>query len=118
MARSSGLGSREYELVDVLPVEEFQRTSAGTSRRNESQQIMASITELQAVKTRFGGLVRLDFTAYDLPTAHRLLGQHARQQVQKILKHKLDTWEACTGCRSCSPSHRRVLRLLAEKRQR
>ncbi len=55
---------------------------------------MASITELRAVKARFGGLVRLDYTAYDLPTAHRLLGQHARQQLQSILKHKLDVWES------------------------
>ena len=55
---------------------------------------MASLTELQAVKDRLGGLVRLDYTAYDLPTAHRLLGQHVRQQLQSILKHKLDSWEA------------------------
>jgi hypothetical protein len=55
---------------------------------------MASITELQAVKVRLGGLVRLDFTSCTLPEAHRLLGQHCRRQVQKILQHKLDTWEA------------------------
>ncbi len=54
---------------------------------------MASTTELQAVKDRFGGLVRLDFTAHDLPTAHLLLGQHVKQQVHTILEHKLDTWE-------------------------
>jgi hypothetical protein len=55
---------------------------------------MASLTELQAVKDRLGGLVRLDYAAYDLPTAHRLLGQHVRQQLQSILKHKLDVWES------------------------
>jgi hypothetical protein len=54
---------------------------------------MAKVSELKAVKARLGGLVRLDFSAYDLPTAHRLLGGHARQQVQKILHQKLDTWE-------------------------
>ncbi len=53
---------------------------------------MASVTDLQAVKARFGGLVRLDYTAHDLPTAHLLLGEHVKQQVHRILKHKLDTW--------------------------
>ena len=54
---------------------------------------MASITDLQAVKARFGGLVRLDYTAYDLPTAHLLLGRHVKQQVHRILQNKLDTWD-------------------------
>ena len=54
---------------------------------------MANVSELKAVKTRFGGLSMLDYTAYDLPTAHRMLGRHVGQQVHKILKNKLDTWE-------------------------
>jgi hypothetical protein len=54
---------------------------------------MAKVSDLRAVKTRFNGLVKLDFTRYDLTTAHRLLGQHVKPQVQKILKNKVDTWE-------------------------
>jgi hypothetical protein len=54
---------------------------------------MEAVSDLRAVKARFCGLVKLDFTAYDLPTAHRLLGGHSRQQVHKVLSHKLNNWE-------------------------
>jgi hypothetical protein len=53
----------------------------------------ANGSELQKVKIRLGGLKTLDYTAHDLPKAHRLLGVDVRQQVQKILKCKLDTWD-------------------------
>jgi hypothetical protein len=56
--------------------------------------VMDKINNLQAVKDRFGGLVSLDFTRYDLRTAHRFLGEHTRQQVQKILRQRLDRLEA------------------------
>lgn len=75
---------------------------------------MTSVSELRAVKTRFGGLVRLDFTAYDLPKAHRLLGQHAREQVLKILKNKLDTWET-TRVRKLFIQSQACSALLSEK---
>jgi hypothetical protein len=56
--------------------------------------VMEKLSSLQAVKDRFGGLVFLDLTRYDLQTAHRLLGEHARPQVQKILSQKLDRLDA------------------------
>ena len=51
---------------------------------------MKTLTDLRTVKNRFGGLVRLDYTSYDLPTAHLLLGRHVRQQVHKVLNHRLN----------------------------
>ena len=55
---------------------------------------MHKLSALQAVKDRFGGLVIIDLTKHDLRTAHRMLGEHARQQVQKILHQRLDRLDA------------------------
>ena len=52
---------------------------------------MAKHLDLRSVKNRLGELVWLDFTAYSLPEAHRLLGQHVSIQVHKILTYRLDT---------------------------
>jgi hypothetical protein len=52
--------------------------------------IMEKLSELQAVKDRFGGFTFLDLTAYDLQTAHWHLGMHVRQQVHKILSQRLE----------------------------
>jgi hypothetical protein len=49
-----------------------------------------SLPQLRAIKDRFGSLVFLDLTAYDLRSAHRLLGVHVRSQVHKILCRRLD----------------------------
>jgi hypothetical protein len=54
-------------------------------------QLMEKRLDLQSVKSRLGELVLLDFTAYSLPEAHRLLGQHVSTQVHKILTDRLDT---------------------------
>ena len=51
---------------------------------------MHTLRDLQMVKDRFGGLVTLDFTGYDLRTAHRMLGEHVRSQVRKVLTQRLD----------------------------
>jgi hypothetical protein len=51
---------------------------------------MHTLRELQAVKDRLGGFTFLDFTGYDLQTAHRHLGKHVRPQVHKILSQRLD----------------------------
>jgi hypothetical protein len=51
---------------------------------------MNTLSALQAVKDRFGGLVFLDLTQYDLRTAHHRLGEHTGQQVQKILRQRFD----------------------------
>jgi hypothetical protein len=75
---------------------------------------MVKASDLHAVKTRFGGLVTLDYTAYDLPTAHRLLGQHVREQVQKILINKLDTWDE-THLRKMLSQSQACIALLTEK---
>jgi hypothetical protein len=75
---------------------------------------MAEASDLRAVKTRFGGLVKLDYTAYDLTTAHRLLGQHVREQVRKILINKLDTWDKAHLRRMLAQSQA-CIALLAEK---
>jgi hypothetical protein len=71
-------------------------------------------SDLRAVKDRFGGLVKLNLTGYDLVTAHRLLGEHTRQQVEKILKNKLDTWES-GRIRTLLGQARACLALLSEK---
>ena len=55
---------------------------------------MHKLSALQAVKDRFGRLVYLDLTQYDLRTAHHRLGEHASQQVQKILRQRLDRSDA------------------------
>lgn len=75
---------------------------------------MAKASVLHAVKTRFGGLVKLDYSAYDLPTAHRLLGQHVREQVKKILVYKLDTWDEIRLHKMFTQSQA-CMALLAEK---
>ncbi len=75
---------------------------------------MAKVSDLRAVKTRFSGLVKLDYSAYDLPTAHRMLGWHVSQQVQKILKNKLDTWEEARLQKLLAQSQT-CISLLAEK---
>ena len=69
---------------------------------------MAKLSDLQAVKDRFGGFSLLDLTGYDLPTAHWHLGTHVRQQVQKILNQRLeelDPEKCCflmNQCRACA----------------
>jgi hypothetical protein len=55
---------------------------------------MEKLSALQAVKDRFGGLVFIDLTKHDLRTAHRILGEHTRLQVQKILYQRLDRMDA------------------------
>ena len=55
---------------------------------------MQKLSALQAVKDRFGGLVFIDLTKHDLQTAHRMLGEHAHQQAQKILRQRLDRLDA------------------------
>ncbi len=49
-----------------------------------------TIEQLQTVKQRFGGLVRLDYTGLDLVTAHARLGQHVGAQARKILTQRLE----------------------------
>jgi hypothetical protein len=55
---------------------------------------MQRLRDLQAVKDRFGELITLDFTRTDLQTAHRMLGEHVRLQVQKIIRQRLDRMDA------------------------
>jgi hypothetical protein len=64
--------------------------------------IMGKTIDLQAVKDRYGGLVGLDFTAYDLPSAHLLLGKHVKRQVHKILRRRLGCLDAKSFTRQLS----------------
>ena len=51
---------------------------------------MHKLSDLQAVKDRFGGFVFIDLTQFDLRTAHHRLGEHVRPQVHKILRQRFD----------------------------
>jgi hypothetical protein len=59
---------------------------------------MKTDTDLQAAKSRVGKLVRLDYTSFDLPTAHLHLGKHVQHQVHKILTQRLDRMDSTRIC--------------------
>ena len=52
--------------------------------------VLTHITNLKAVKTRLGKLIFLDFSGSDLAQAHQELGAHVRNQVHKLLRHRLN----------------------------
>ena len=52
--------------------------------------VLTHITNLKAVKTRLGKLIFLDFSGNDLAQAHQKLGAHVRNQVHKLLRHRLN----------------------------
>jgi hypothetical protein len=57
---------------------------------------MASYTSLKAIKQQLGPLHFLDLSHYDIYSAHHMLGIHVKDQVHKILNHKLDTIDVDT----------------------
>ena len=75
---------------------------------------MLTLRDLQTVKDRFGGLVTLDFTGYDLQTAHRMLGERVRPQVHKVLTQRLDRLDR-TKCRLLVEQTRTCAETLTDK---
>jgi len=59
----------------------------------ESSRKSTPISRLAEEKARLGEIAHLDLRRLDLVTAHCRLGEDVREQVQRILSHRISEWE-------------------------